>query len=117
MDPARRRQGARRLHEAAWPDMFANLQSAYAELARTQYELEHRATQIEETRDLFQLVLEAMSEAMFLLDRSGHVLRTNPAAGALFGCDESRLVGRPLAEITGTTEIPTTPWDLLGRAP
>ena len=28
------------LHEAAWPDMFANLQAAYAELTNTELKLE-----------------------------------------------------------------------------
>ena len=34
-----REENARKLHEAAWPDMFANLQSAYAELTNAQFEL------------------------------------------------------------------------------
>ena len=36
----------RRMQEAAWPDMFANLQSAYAELTNAQFELERRAAEI-----------------------------------------------------------------------
>ncbi|HMV51201.1 MAG TPA: hypothetical protein PKD31_25900, partial [Blastocatellia bacterium] len=66
-----RDENARRLHEAAWPDMFANLQSAYAELTNAQFELERRTAEISETRDLFQQVISSMSEALFLTDRSG----------------------------------------------
>ncbi|NDD63964.1 MAG: hypothetical protein EBZ36_08310, partial [Acidobacteria bacterium] len=66
-----REEGARKLHEAAWPDMFANLQSAYAELTNTQFELERRTAEIAETRDVFQQVVSSMSEALFLTDRSG----------------------------------------------
>ncbi|MBK6799717.1 MAG: hypothetical protein IPG76_23840 [Acidobacteria bacterium] len=45
-----REENARKLHEAAWPDMFANLQSAYAELTNAQFELERRTAEIAETR-------------------------------------------------------------------
>ena len=69
-----REDGVRRLREAAWPDMFANLQSAYAELTSTQFELERRAAEIAETRDLFQQVVSSMTEAVFLTDRSGLVI-------------------------------------------
>jgi PAS domain S-box-containing protein len=109
--------GARRLHEAAWPDVLANLQTAYSELTHTKFELERRAAEIGEARDLFQRVIESMSEALFLLDRAGRVVQANPAAAALLGCDEADLAGKPLVEVCGTDQMPTTPWQLLQRAP
>lgn len=112
-----REEEARRLHEAAWPDMFANLQSAYAELTNAQFELERRTAEIAETRDLFQQVISSMSEALFLTDRSGRVIRANPAAAALLECQETSILGRPLNSVCGTDEIPTTPWKLMEIAP
>jgi PAS domain S-box-containing protein len=112
-----REDGVRRLREAAWPDMFANLQSAYAELTNTQFELERRAAEIAETRDLFQQVVSSMTEAVFLTDRSGRVTRANPAAAALLGCLESSILGRPLAVVCGSDAIPATPWKLMEIAP
>src|SRR5215813_9019908 len=109
--------GVRRLREAAWPDMFANLQSAYAELTNTQFELERRTAEIAETRDLFQQVVSSMTEAVFLTDRSGRVTRANPAAAALLGCLESSILGRPLAVVCGSDAIPATPWKLMEIAP
>ncbi|MBI3461994.1 MAG: PAS domain S-box protein, partial [Planctomycetes bacterium] len=105
------------LLHAALPDMFANLQTAYAELTRTEFELERRAAELEEARDLFQQVIESMSEALFLMDRTGRVLRTNRAAGTLLDCDSAALAGRPFEQVWGNHEIPTTPWRLLERAP
>src|SRR5215510_8863236 len=112
-----REDGARRLHEAAWPDMFANLQSAYAELTNAQFELERRTAEIAETRDLFQQVISSMTEAMFLTDRSGRVIRANPAAATLLECTETSILGRPLTAVCGSDEIPATPWKLMEIAP
>jgi PAS domain S-box-containing protein len=108
---------ARGLHEAAWPDVLANLQTAYSELAQAQFELERRAGEIEDTRDLFQRVIESMSEALFLVDHAGRVIRTNPAAGALLGCDHTVLQHRGFAEVCRSDRIAATPWQLLERAP
>ncbi|HKE02973.1 MAG TPA: PAS domain S-box protein, partial [Blastocatellia bacterium] len=112
-----REDGARRLHEAAWPDMFANLQSAYAELTNAQFELERRTAEIAETRDLFQQVVSSMTEALFLTDRSGRVIRANPAAAVLLECPETSIPGRPLTVVCGSDEIPATPWKLMELAP
>ncbi|HXF06470.1 MAG TPA: ATP-binding protein [Blastocatellia bacterium] len=99
------------------PDMFANLQAAYAELTETQVELERRAAEINEMRDLFERVIESMSEALFLLDSSGRIVRVNRAAGRLLGMDPEELTGKPFADVCGTTDVPTTPKELLDRAP
>jgi PAS domain S-box-containing protein len=112
-----REENARKLHEAAWPDMFANLQSAYAELTNAQFELERRTAEIAETRDLFQQVVSSMSEALFLTDRSGRVIRANPAAAVLLECPETSILGRPLTAVCGSDEIPATPWKLMEMAP
>jgi two-component system, chemotaxis family, sensor kinase Cph1 len=117
MEQTRRRSDPRRFYEAAWPDMFVSLQTAYAELTRAQFELERRAAEIEAGRDLFLEVIESMSEAWFLMDRTGRVLRVNPAAGALLECEATALVGRLFTEIRGSDAIPATPWQLLERAP
>jgi PAS domain S-box-containing protein len=116
-DTADREEEARRLHEAAWPDMFANLQSAYAELTNAQYELERRTAEIAETRDLFQQVISSMTEALFLTDRSGRVIRANPAAASLLECQETSVLGRPLTAVCNSDEIPATPWKLMEIAP
>ncbi|MGH9752997.1 MAG: PAS domain-containing protein, partial [Blastocatellia bacterium] len=108
---------SKRLREAAWPDMFTNLQSAYAELTSSQFELERRAAEIAETRDLFQQVVSSMTEAVFLTDRSGRVIRANPAAATLLECLESSILGRPLTLVCGSDAIPATPWKLLEIAP
>ena len=104
------------LQQAAWPDMFANLQSAYAELTRAQFELEQRAGEVDHARDLFQRVVESMSEGLFLLDRMGHIVQTNRAASLLTGRSERDLLGEPFADLFAD-EMPSTSWALLERTP
>ncbi len=94
------------LHQAAWPDMFANLQTAYAELTHTEFELERRAAEIEEARDLFQQVIESMSEALFVMDLTGRVVRANCAAGELLGSDVTELVGQRFDDVCPGGRIP-----------
>ena len=117
MERTQRQSASQGAYEAAWPDMFASLQTAYAELTRAQFELERRTAEIEAGRDLFLEVIESMSEAWLLMDRVGRVQRANPAAAALLECEEAELVGRPFADICGGDVIPATPWHLLERAP
>ena len=105
------------LHEAAWPDMLTNLHVAYAELTQTQLELERRMGEIDETRELFERVVESMTEALFLMDVTGRIIRVNRAARELLERDEAALLGAPFVDICATTAIPATPWQLLARAP
>lgn len=102
--------------ENSWPDMFANLQSAYAELTNAQFELERRTTEIAETRDLVQQIISSMSDALFLTDRAGRVIRANPAAATLLGCTEETILGRPLSVVCNNEELPATPWKLVEMA-
>jgi hypothetical protein len=46
--------------------MLSSLHVAYGDLARTQLDLERRMVEIDETRELFERVIESMSEALFL---------------------------------------------------
>jgi two-component system, LuxR family, sensor kinase FixL len=105
------------LHQAAWPDMLSSLHVAYGDLARTKLELERRMSEIDETRELFERVIESMSEALFLMDVAGRIIRTNRAAGALLECELATLVGQLFVHMCPTADVPATPWRLLERAP
>jgi PAS domain S-box-containing protein len=97
--------------------MFANLQTAYAELTHTQFELERRADEIEAARDLFDRVIESMSEALFLTDQTGRVIRANRAASLLLECRTDELVGQAFADLWIPSLALATPWQLIARAP
>jgi PAS domain S-box-containing protein len=103
--------------EAAWPDLFANLQDAYAKVIDTQFELERRAAESEDSRDLLRQIIASMSEALFLLDRTGRIMQVNPAALELIGCEEADCLGHSFAEICVAPNAPASAWKLLNLSP
>jgi two-component system NtrC family sensor kinase len=102
---------------AVWPDSFASLQAAYAELVQNQWELERRSEQIAAARDLFDRVIETLNEALFVADPSGHITRVNRAALELIFRSEEDVIGRPLAEFWEDSTLPMTPSLILARNP
>ncbi len=102
---------------AAWPDLFANLQSAYAKVIDTQFELERQAAELEDSRDLLRQVIASMSEALFLLDRTGRVMQVNLSALELVGLDEAHCVGQLFSKICPDPQAPTSAWKILNKSP
>jgi PAS domain S-box-containing protein len=96
-----------------WPDMFVNLQTAYAELTQTQFDLEHRALELAQARDLFDQTQETLTEGLFVADQTGRVTRVNGAAAALLQRHADDVIGQPLAEYWADATLPTTPWLIL----
>lgn len=99
--------------EAAWPDLFANLQDAYATVIDTQFELERRAAELQDSRDLLRQVIASMSEALFLLDRTGRIVQVNPAALELINETESDCLGTLFTTLCPSPNVPTSAWKVL----
>lgn len=100
----------------AWPDLFANLQAAYAKVIDTQFEMERRAAELKDSRDLLRQVIASMSEALFLLDRTGRVMQVNPAALALIDSSEADCLGQLFRKICPDPNAPISAWKILNRA-
>lgn len=80
-----------------------------------QRELERQAAKVDETLDLLQRLIDSMSEALFLIDISGRVMRTNRAAAMLLHCADGEARGRLISDLLINPEIPATPDELLAR--
>jgi PAS domain S-box-containing protein len=101
----------------AWRDLFDSLQTAYAELTEEHLASRRRTAEVEETRDRFEQVIESMSDALFLLDRSGTITRVNRAALMLVGRAQEETVGQNFSSLWPNAQLPSTPAALLERAP
>jgi PAS domain S-box-containing protein len=81
-------------------------------------ERERQAAKIDETLDLLQRLIDSMSEALFLVDTSGYVIRTNRAAAALLSNSSRETTGRRISDLLlANPEIPCSPEELLARNP
>jgi len=80
-------------------------------------DLQHQAAELVEARDLFEQALRAMSEALFLTDQSGRIVRVNKAALEMLGMAEAQVVGQLLAGLWTDAETPCTPEQVMARAP
>lgn len=81
----------------------------------------HRALEQEwhgrvEVQGLFDLVLEAIPDAVLLTDTRGAISYANAAAIGLAGRDVVDLVGQPVDAVF-PDRVPRTPWELFDRAP
>lgn len=100
----------------AWPDMFVNLQTAYAELTQAQFELEQRALELAEARDLFDQTIETLTEGLFVADQNGQVTRVNRQASELLQRPDTAIIGQPLSSLWADPAVPTTPWRILAHS-
>ena len=120
-DPAGLRQDARvernAIRESSRPDLFEYLQAVSSELIQSQRELDRRAREIDEIRDLFERLIESMSDALFLLDDNGQVLRVNRAATVLVQRRAEELSGQLFSNLSGASRIPATAPEVLALAP
>lgn len=69
-----------------------------------------------ETESLFDMVLEAIPDAVILVDERGHITRANDAAGRLAGAPAPELLGRSPHFLFGD-RAPATPMQLFDRSP
>lgn len=92
------------------------LRRAEDALAQARVELEQEWRARVEVQALFDLVLEAIPDAVVVVDSRGRVSSANEAACRLAGRPLSDLLGRASQELFGD-RTPETPWQLFERAP
>ncbi|HUR19145.1 MAG TPA: ATP-binding protein [Acidimicrobiales bacterium] len=92
------------------------LARALLTLADLQRQLVREERSRVETQALFDLVLNALPEAVVLTDVRGRVSNVNEAAVRLAGRGAADLVGTALSAVFAG-EVPQTPWHLFDRSP
>ena len=99
------------------PEAIAEeLTHATEALARARQELDQEWRGRLEVQRLFDLVLDAMPDAVVLVDGRGRVSHLNGVAAGLVGRSAEELIGESARTLFGE-RAPTTPWELFDRAP
>ena len=80
-------------------EIFAARAAAESRRLRAEEQIRAREEQV-------SALLDGAMDAITVLDAAGTVVRANPAAGRLFGCDPDALIGRPLPEWLPEETVP-----------
>lgn len=98
------------------PDLAEQLARAGDALAQARRELEDEWRRRLEVQGLFDVMLDAIPDAVVLVDSRGRISRANAAAAALVAGHAGELLGEP-AQLVFGPRAPRTPWELYDRAP
>ncbi|MEB3220608.1 MAG: PAS domain S-box protein, partial [Candidatus Sericytochromatia bacterium] len=84
----------------------------------TSYPLEASERALRDSEARLRGLVEAMPDALFVLDATGWITDANPAASTLLGLRREALLGQPLARWVTTDPAPTAPglFDALAQA-
>lgn len=85
----------------AWVTVIRKMDEAYADLVRTQVEVEEKNTQLEQAQSFSNSIKDAMNDVLIACDQRGVIESTNRALERLTGLSEAALVGRPFSEFLG----------------
>jgi two-component system sensor histidine kinase HupT/HoxJ len=87
--------------ENAWIEVIRKMDSVYADLVRSQVELEEKHAALEEAQRFIGSVLAAMTDVLIVCDTEGRIQQVNTALEALTGKTMAQFLGRPLGEVFG----------------
>lgn len=99
-----------------WDERGVDLAQALLALADLQRQVGREERGRAETQALFDLVLNALPDAVVLTDVRGRISNVNEAAVRLAGRGAQDLVGSPLRTVFAG-DVPQTPWHLFDRSP
>ncbi|MFW6189586.1 MAG: two-component system sensor histidine kinase NtrB [Planctomycetota bacterium] len=103
------------VEESVWIEIIRHMESIYAELADAQAEVERRAQEIGEAKELTDNVLRSMNDALVVLDETGRITLVNDAAERLFGQAEQDLLEASLAGLMPPEAAEKWRWPVLRR--
>ncbi len=90
------------LAEASWPREFGSLAAVYSDLSDR---LAERIRRLDDSGRETEAIVQAINDALIVLDSECRVLRVNPAAERVFGIDGAAAAGQDLANLIDNTSI------------
>jgi two-component system NtrC family sensor kinase len=85
--------------ENVWIQIIRQMESLYAQLADAQSDIEERARQLGEAKELADNIIRSMNDALIVLDAAGRVSMVNAAAARMFGYPEQEMLGMELSAL------------------
>jgi len=101
--------------ESVWMDIIRHMETIYAQLADSQAELERRADELSEAKELADNIIRSMSDVLITIDSSGTITLVNQAAERLFGFRDEELLGRSLDTLLPVEAQADWRWPNLSR--
>ena len=85
--------------ETVWIEVIQKMDSVYADLVRSQVELEEKNSALEEAQQFIDSVLSAMTDVLIVCDTGGIIQQVNAALEKLTGKPAKAFLRRPLREV------------------
>jgi two-component system sensor histidine kinase HupT/HoxJ len=87
--------------ESVWIEVIQKMDSVYADLVRSQVELEEKHSALEEAQRFIGSVLAAMTDVLIVCDTEGRIQQVNAALEKLTGKATAEFLGRPIGDVFG----------------
>lgn len=101
--------------ETVWIEIIRHMESIYAQLADSQQEIETRARELSEAKELADNIIRSMNDALIALDSAGRINLVNDAVEELFGFSEGELMGQALTRLLPESAHEQWEWRRLCR--
>jgi len=93
-----------------WIEIIRQMETIYAELAEAQAQVEERARELGEAKELADNIIGSMNDGLVVLDAEGRIARVNLATVRLFGVPEEDLIGSSLDRLLPPAALQEWPW-------
>ena len=82
--------------EEAWSEVIHKMDQVYADLVRSQVEVEEKNVNLENAQQFIRSILASMTDVLIVSDMQGIIERVNAALARIVGKDERQLIGHSL---------------------
>ena len=94
------------LLQSAFDNLKRNLAEANRQLQRSNQALSEKVAELEQMSSRMHCILESLGDAVLVVNCSGRIERSNPAAAQLLGCHRSDVEGRDYVAAMASSGLP-----------
>ena len=94
-----------RPEDKAWIEVIQHMDMIYADLVRSQVELETKNSELEEAHQFIESILSTMHNILVVTDTESRIQRVNLAFETLTGKSNAELIGKPLNTLFAKSNV------------